>query len=273
MHAKGEHGDFVLCPVCGARCKMITAGHYRKHGFSSATDFKEAHGLAYLSAPSKRANHSRKMIARNPMAGASHGEAALEKMRKNRSGKGLGKCGMYERTAPVRSKIARGVVQAMKEGRGPRGEWFFSEKAAGFVWTRSSWERRVLRVLDLHPCVEEVEVEPFAIPYDLDGRTRLYLPDLLLHLEGKIRELWEVKPSEMMEGFSESARKNRAKRRALDEYVRRHGMNGRWVTLEQIEGMEAQVGLRSWTGPGRPWVDRDNPDARPVLGIHYGERR
>lgn len=38
--------DAVVCPVCGQRLNCITAGHYRKHGFSTAASFKQAFGLS-----------------------------------------------------------------------------------------------------------------------------------------------------------------------------------------------------------------------------------
>lgn len=263
--------EFIVCPACGRHMRAITASHYRKHGCDTATEFKEKYSITHLVCARKRHAHSKMMAESNPMSGVQHSKESLNKMGKNRQGKGIGVAGKYERTLEIRAKISRGVVKAMMEHRHSRGEWFFCEKADGVVWTRSSWERRVLRVLDLHPCVEEVESEPFAIPYDFEGQLRLYIPDLLLHLEGGIQELWEIKPAELMEGNSESARKNRAKQLAFNEYVCQHGMNGRWVPLDQILGMEAQVGLRPWKGPGAPWVDQKNLDARPVLGIHYGE--
>lgn len=253
--------NVVICPACGQRMRAITAAHYRKHGCDTAAMFKKKYNITSLVCAEKRRAHSKAMTKNNPMAGQKHSDTALEKMRVNRRGKGISVAGKYERTPAIRAKISCGVVQAMKDGRHSRGEWFFCEKADGEVWTRSSWERRVLRVLDLHPCVEEVQVEPFAIPYEFED------------LEGEIRELWEIKPHELMIGDSESARKNRAKQRALNNYVRQHHMNGRWVPLDQILGMEMQVGIRPWVGSGRPWVDLNNPDARPTTGVHYGEAR
>ena len=46
---------------------------------------------------------------------------------------------------------------------------------------------------------------------------------------------------------------------------------GEWFFCEKADG---EVWTRSsWErrGPGCPWVDLDNPDARPVPDIHYGE--
>jgi hypothetical protein len=188
-------------------------------------------------------------------------------MRKARSGRGLGTCGKYERTPEIRAKISQGVTQAYLDGRlkgypaNGRGEWVESEKADEEVWAHSSWERRVLNVLDLHPCVQEVQVEPFAITYEYEGSTHRYLPDFLITLEGGIQELWEVKPAMFLEDP-----KTKAKLEAFHRYVDEHDLNGRIVNLHDIEGMEMQVGIRPWEGPGRPWVRPDDPNYRPRAG-------
>jgi len=256
--------DVIVCPACTRPMLCITASHYRKHGYQTADEFKRAFGLDSLACEAKKEKHSEDMRAKNPMSNKDHTPESLEKMRKQRKGKGLGVAGKYERTPEIREKISRGVVQAMAEGHHPKGEWVWSDKAGEEVWTRSSWERRVLKVLDLHPCVLEVEVEPFAIPYTLDGKNHLYVPDFLILTEGEIWEIWEVKPQEWMEGESDRARKNRAKLDALDDFARAKNWNGRWVGLSDIRGMEMQVGLLPWEGPGRPWVDLKNPDKRPT---------
>jgi hypothetical protein len=263
---KSNVTDGVLCPACGRLFHMITASHYRLHGYQTAKDFCTAYGLKTLVCSSKKARQSLLMFQRNPMSGQKHSEGTLVKMTQNRAGKGIGTAGKYERTEEIRRKISQGVTRAMQAHPGASGESFLCEKAGGEVWTRSSWERRVLRVFDLHPCVMEVVVEPLSIPYFFEGQERLYVPDFLLTLEGGIRELWEVKPIEMMLGQSLSARKNRRKRWVLDKFVQQQGWNGRWVTLDDIVGMEMQVGLRPWVGPGSPWVDPNNLDLRPVLG-------
>jgi len=116
----------------------------------------------------------------------------------------------------------------------------------------------VVKVLDRHPCVLDYEVEPFQIPYELDGQPRRYTPDFQVHLEGGIIELWEVKPDRFLD-----LPMNRAKFAAMNAHASERGWNTRIVTLKDIEGMERQVGLKPWKGPGGPWVKPDDQNYRP----------
>jgi hypothetical protein len=258
--------DTIVCPVCEVAMRSITASHFRKHGFTSAESFKQATGLTYLVCAAKRHKHQQMMLANNPMQGKEHSTQAVDLMSRHRTGKGLGVAGKYQRTAEIREKISVSLTETMiRHGHGRR-ERVFCEKADQKVWVRSSWEKRVIAVVDLHPCVQEVTVEPFSIPYMFEGLRKRYVPDLLLLMEGGYYELWEIKPHQMCNGQSLTARKNRIKLKVLREYGLTNRMNTRWVDLEHIEGMESQVGLREWTAPGKPWVDLTNPDVRPTNG-------
>jgi len=121
---------------------------------------------------------------------------------------------------------------------GIQGEWVLSFKADQQVYVRSSWERRVLAVLDHYDEIEEVEVEPFAIPYTFEGVEKQYIPDLLITFEGGVRELWEIKPLRFCD-----TPQNQAKFKALRSYAMTKGMNSRIVTLEAIERMERKTAL------------------------------
>jgi hypothetical protein len=252
--------ETLSCPVCGKTMRAITTPHIRTHGYADASTFKATFDLTSLKVESIRAKQSAMMHTRNPTAGIGHRPDSIARMKANRRGKGMGVSGKYERTDAIRDRISAGVTrhyQSITPDFG-RGWWVESEKADQEVFVRSTWEERVLRVLDLHPCVEEVEVEPFIIFYWLDGRRRRYLPDIHIVLEGGIHEVWEVKPKEHLLDL-----KNQAKFHALNEYVRERGWNARIVTLSDIEGMEMQVGLRPWVGSGRPWVRLDDHEYRP----------
>jgi len=98
----------------------------------------------------------------------------------------------------------------------------------------------VLRVLERHPLVVTLKVEPFVIPYDLDGQRRRYVPDFFVIMEGGIHEVWEVKPKRFLKHP-----KNIAKIEALNAFVDSRGWNARIVSLADIEGMERSCGLRS----------------------------
>jgi hypothetical protein len=221
---------------------VITVGHMRTHGFKGTKDFKAQYGEIVLVAPSKKEDHAKYQQAHNPRMGVAHSAETIRKMRENRKGKGIGVTGKYERTPEIRDKISAGVSRAIQRHTFWHGWWVESEKADAEVFVRSTWEERVLRVLDLHPYVEELEVESFVIPYIHEGVPRRYTPDFTVYFEGGIVEVWEVKPQVFWTG------KNLSKLLALNDFVLRNGMNARLVTsLAEIERMEMCVGLRPWT--------------------------
>ena len=229
----------IECPVCKRHFRCLTTQHIRTHGFPDAASFKELFGLEYLRAPDIRQRQSKMLQERNPTADG-HSAESIEKMSRNRRGKGKGVAGKYERTAAIRDKISASVTAHHLSNKGfQRGEWVPCRKAGKDVFVRSSWEARIIRTLDAHPDVVAVEVEPLVIPYQFEGERR-YMPDLLVTFEGDIRELWEVKPTEFI-----GHPKNQAKFKALNEYVSRHGMNACIVTLNGIESLEREAAVRT----------------------------
>lgn len=169
-----------------------------------------------------------------PTAGG-HRPESIALMRANRAGKGIGTSGKYERTREVRQRISEGVSRAYREGRFRwGGTLVFPDKAGAPYWVRSTWEERVVAILDAHPGVEWFDYEPFSISYDYGGVTRLYTPDFLVEMECGIKEVWEVKPKE----FAGEPR-NLAKLDAMNGYCLKHGLNARLVTLADIIEMEA----------------------------------
>jgi hypothetical protein len=230
--------DAPTCPVCHEQLNIITVGHYRKHGYADVKSFKKAFGLKSLTAPSICAKQSSFMAAHSPTKGTTRTPAEIVKMGQNRKGKGIGVAGKYKRTAEIRSKIADGVLAFMAKNPGFamkhfKAEWISCEKADAVVWVRSSWERRVLWVLDQYPEVESVDVEPFTIPYLFKGAMHKYLPDFLVTFEGDIQEIWEIKP----ECYTRTP-KNIAKFDAAEKYAKDHGMTFRVVTESNMTRME-----------------------------------
>lgn len=233
--------DAPECPVCHARFNVITAGHFRTHGYPDAKVFKAAFGLALLKAPSIAAKQSAFMSANSPTRGRKRTESELALMSQNRLGKGAGVAGKYTRTKDIRERISKSVTDF--QARNPtfankhfKSGWCFSEKADGEVWVRSSWERRVLAVLDQYEAITEVVVEPFALPYEWDGAVHQYTPDFLVTFDEVLSEIWEVKPEDQIK-----SERNQAKFKAVEGYAQAHGMNFRVVTLETIERMELQT--------------------------------
>jgi hypothetical protein len=249
--------EFLTCPVCQKKMRTITTQHIRTHGYPDAKSFKKTFGLVSLKCQSMRKKQSSFMAQNSPTVGG-HRPESIEKMKRERKGKGNGVAGKYERTPEIRRKIAEGVLAAWEQGKRNRGFYVYSRHLCRKVWVRSSWEARVLHVLDVHPCVEHYEVEPFRIPYIFEDVEHIYIPDFRVELEGGITEVWEVKPKELT-----GHPRNVAKMEALNAFVSKHHYNSRLVTLEHIQGMEMQVGIREWEGPGGPWVRPEDPNFRP----------
>jgi hypothetical protein len=244
--------DFVTCPICGKKFGLISGSHLRLHGYSSAKEFKKKFGLESLASQSKRSKQSNFMSKNNPMLGRFHELESLDLMRKNRTGMGIGVAGKYIRTPQIRNKISKAVAKLYtQEGCYSSGCWVDSIKSwKSLVWVRSTWEKRMLAVLDAHPEVYAIDVEPFSIKYKFEGTTHRYIPDFLVDCINSLRILIEVKPKELLTGPSRYARKNRAKIRALEKFTLENKMIGQIITTEQeiinmekkfIEGQHAEV--------------------------------
>ena len=112
---------------------------------------------------------------------------------------------------------------------------------------RSSWELRVMMLLDQHPNVINWASESIAIPYKspLDGKMHRYIPDFLIVYKDKFgkqrAELIEVKPAK--EAIAENAKSKRdkaaillntAKWGAAMMYCKKNGLHFRILTENDI---------------------------------------
>jgi hypothetical protein len=121
-------------------------------------------------------------------------------------------------------------------------------------WARSSWEVRVVEVLDIHPWVRDIEIEPVEIPYEFEGVRHTYLPDFRITFQDGIQEMWEVKADYLL-----NDPKWLAKLEALNKYITEYDMNSRVVNQSELEGMEMLVGIRPWTLPYENDFDPNDP--------------
>jgi len=253
----------LTCPICGKVTDFLSTNHIRLHGYT-VDDFKSTFKLTFLKSDEMRLRQSRFMTRSNPTRGVGHSSMSIVKMKLARTGKGIGVAGKYDRTIEIREKISIGVSRAYLEGRVKsigHGAIAKSDKLpGGKAWVRSSWELRLVRVLDLHPQVTKVEVEPFQIPYSFEGFTRIYIPDFLVTLVGGVKEVWEVKADYLLWDS-----KTLAKQKALNDLVSVKGFNSCLVTSWVLYGMEMQVGIHPWVGPGEPWVDLSDPYKTPPV--------
>ena len=244
--------DHLVCPICGSRTNYLTSSHIRKHGYT-VREFKEKFNIAFLKAASLREKQAAFMRENSPTKGRKRTPDEIDLMQTNRLGKGVGVCGKYLRTDEIRKKISLGVSKFMIDHPDQCGnsrfksEWVEMDCAAPKVWVRSSWEKRVLQVLDQQDDIDHVWVEPLRIPYELHGISRTYTPDFMIEFDCGIRELWEVKPIEFV-----NTEENIQKFNAARALCSARGWNFRVVTLEDIERMEAlterflSTGEKSW---------------------------
>lgn len=239
----GPRKDDLICPICGVAVQVLRAEHLRGHGFENVTTFKANFGFEILKSSSLR-ERARNTFKPYSAPGRSLTPGHCAAISQGKVGKPNGTLGKT-RSAEFRAKMSVIAATRCLTRKGPifagiRGEWVASEKADGEVYTRSSWERRLLRVFDALPEVVEVESEPFFIPYFYEGRERHYIPDFLVTLTDGIRELWEVKPKEFI-----GDPKNQAKFTALRAYAHEHGLNTYIVTLADIQRMERRAALQT----------------------------
>ena len=224
-----DSSTLLQCPACPMTFEVLRSEHARLHGFANVQAFKQHFGLDSCASQAQRERVSRQFKGQ-PNTKKTNGQRGLK------------------RSPESRARMSAAAVERCIRNPGPlfsriRGGWVFSEKADQDVYLRSSYERRLLWVLDRHPGVLEVKVEPFAIPYDFEGVTLHYIPDFLVTLEDGIQELWEVKPQKFV-----ADPQNQAKFAALYEYARAQGMNSAVVTLEDIKRMERRVLLHQTVG-------------------------
>lgn len=232
--------DYVVCPICGFESGNLTT-HIKTHGLTTNIFRERFPDFGYLKSECVRLKQSSIMINNNPMKGKNHMQNALCKMSKNRTGKGIGVCGRYERTAEIKDKISKGVANAHLEGKlriQGRGCWMFSHKNNKNMWLSSSYEVRVFNVLEQNPFFLQFEREPFFIPYEWNGLIKRYIPDFLVVTEGRIKELWEIKPK-----FQMAYPINQKKLQVLNQTAMEMDMNACWLNEDNITSFERTINV------------------------------
>jgi hypothetical protein len=121
-----------------------------------------------------------------------------------------------------REKISETITQRYLDGgfQWSVGQYTSIKTDATYNY-RSSWEAEFMRILDAEPRVSTWNYEPLTIPYVYEGKTRRYIPDFLIVLDGE-DVLVEVKPPSLIDtGLNE------AKRQAALEFCQRNGWSYR----------------------------------------------
>ncbi len=215
--------QYIKCEICGKLYKRINMEHVRTHNIT-LEKYKEKYNVADTISEQTRYNlGNATRRGNNPTKGRKRTIEEKELMSKNRKGKGIGVAGKYERTKEIREKISKSVAQLYVDGKTNfiTGH-YISTKILKKCYYRSSWELKVMKYLDFNNNIEYWEHEPFYIPYkDENGDDRNYVPDFLVFFSCGIKELWEVKPRELL-----ALDRNICKLKGLNEFLEKNDMNG-----------------------------------------------
>jgi hypothetical protein len=120
-----------------------------------------------------------------------------------------------ERLSPKHSKGGKPHFRGTKVDAG----LFRSPKNQHILRHRSRLEKRWYLALEYDDSVRAFFAEPFRIPYKFNGRTRTYVPDLLVEYADKRLVLVEIKPDALLD-----EPENRAKFDAAREWCRGRGI-------------------------------------------------
>ena len=72
--------------------------------------------------------------------------------------------------------------------------YYHSDKNNQDFWYRSSYEKKAFELLEKSKDVTKYEVESLRIPYEYDGFTHYFVPDILVKYQNSSKRLIEVKP-------------------------------------------------------------------------------
>jgi hypothetical protein len=99
--------------------------------------------------------------------------------------------------------------------------YYFSKKKGKKIRYRSSYEKKAYEILDSLEDLNTFEIEPFRVPYVLDGKNRSYVPDLLLRFKDDTTKLVEIKPLDKLKTEEVIAKKLYA-----EKYCKENGIKG-----------------------------------------------
>lgn len=125
----------------------------------------------------------------------------------------------------AKEKLSNTVAKKILDGKmnhpnGFKTGWFESRKNANKIFYRSSYELAAYRVLEEMDSVISFQGEPLKIPYTFEGKTRNYVPDLLVLFNDGRSKLIEIKPSYLHEDDCVLA-----KQRAAEEFCAARNMS------------------------------------------------
>ncbi len=137
---------------------------------------------------------------------------------------------MYGRNHTIESCNQMSETRSAKIIAGDYPNWckgkYFSSKLSKEIHYRSSWELKVYKILDKDNLVVTYKTEPLAIPYQFEGKTKHYIPDLLINES----HLIEIKPRAFLEYPI-----NQAKFAAAQQYCNQNNLTFEVWTEQELE--------------------------------------
>jgi hypothetical protein len=110
-----------------------------------------------------------------------------------------------------------------------QGGYIESKKAGKTIFCRSSWELKFVQTIEEDETAISLQIEPFSVPYRLNGDARRYVPDFLVtYVDGR-KVLIEIKPECYL-----AAQINVAKFAAAKEYCALNGLEFEVWTQEDL---------------------------------------
>lgn len=231
----------IKCPICNFESENLTT-HIKTHNMT-VKEFKNIFNMKYVQSDRLRLIHKNNINNNNPTKNKKHSANSIMKMSINRTGKGIGISGKYERTPEIRDRISKGVVKAHFRGDFDKvklgiGSFIYSNKACKTIFSRSTWEARLIKVFDKFPRITNIISEPFSIPYCFNGSKHRYIPDFMVVYDDHIKSIWEVKRDDFIIGDS----KTKAKLCALEKFCIANNYNMFIVDSKILTKLEKYVG-------------------------------
>lgn len=166
----------------------------------------------------------------SPFKGKKHSEEAKEKLRETkRLNPPVGeKNGMFGKNHSKESRekmsdsnstgIINGSRRTYGKNRHVRGD--YETKTKKNYHYRSSWELAAMKYLDKQEEISLWNYECLRIPYYYDNNKRWYVPDFLIEFSDGRKEIWEIKPKELIDTVA-----NKLKTEASIKYCEENKIN------------------------------------------------
>ena len=154
----------------------------------------------------------------NPFYGKKHTEEIKQKLRESNLGKKTSeetkqKSSNSHKELWKNKEFVDKMMKFMVDGGKHLKGYFYSFKNNKEIFYGSSYELEAYKILEDSAFVKSYDKCHFFIPYEFEGETKRYIPDILVEYISGIKEIIEVKPNALL-----TYKKNPFKFEALKNY-------------------------------------------------------